>query len=654
MRSYSLQGRVLLTTPNDCLQTLDGALSVRSRNGRFQVGHTGRWISVAPGITGRETADGALVLQMAASETTKALRFSFDVLPGERFLGFGEQFSHLDLTGHAFPICAGEQGIGRGAQPLSALVNLSAPLAAGDAYSTYAPMPLCITTKGRCFVFETPTVYEFDVGKTAPNRVSVVVWGHRLRLRIYTDDNPLRLIEKHTQFTGRLSPLPAWAYGTLLGVRGGRDKAEAILSRCQEFGTPVTALWIEDWVGRRGENGGPPLWWHWTPDETLYPDFKNWSRTLAARGVRLLGYVNPFIARDDSVPLYDEGLKKGYFARDGNGDVFVGNAWGNPQYGYAMVDLTNPDAYAWLKEIIKRNMLAGGLHGWMADYAEYVPFDGRFPATAAHAKTPMLWAKLNREAVHEAGMDGQVLIFHRSASLLSNRHACAYWAGDQTPTFDRYDGLASAVTGMLTGGLCGMSINHTDIGGFTSLITPMFKVVRTPEIFMRWCEMSVFTPLFRTHDGAFDDKRNYQFYHDDRGYRFFARMGRLHEALIWYFRQLESEAAQRGHPLVRALYLHAPNDPETLRIKHQFLLGPDLLVSPVCLARSLTVRAYLPPGRWVCPWTERVYEGRRYERLTAVPGFPPVLVREGGQYADRLLASLQRWDTAEENNVFWS
>lgn len=43
----------------------------------------------------------------------------------------------------------------------------------------------------------------------------------------------------------------------------------------------------------------------------------------------------------------------------------------------------------------------------------------------------------------------------------------------------------------------GMGIHHSDIGGYVSLIC----MVRTEEMILRWGEMNIFTPIFRTHEG---------------------------------------------------------------------------------------------------------------------------------------------------------
>jgi sulfoquinovosidase len=167
----------------------------------------------------------------------------------------------------------------------------------------------------------------------------------------------------------------------------------------------------------------------------------------------------------------------------------------------------------------------------MSDFGEYLPFDAILKsgvsAAAMHNEFPGLWARTCREAQQEAGRDGDVVFWSRSASV-SRRVTCpwrpselasasatrlvyarspawstAFWAGDQTTTWDSYDGLASALRGMLSGGLSGLAISHTDLGGYTMLVVPNeTMVVRSRELLQRWMEMSVFSDsIFRSHVG---------------------------------------------------------------------------------------------------------------------------------------------------------
>jgi alpha-glucosidase len=570
------------------------------------------------------------------------LRFAAGVR--ESFYGFGEQFTHLDMRNKRFRLCVSEQGIGRGAQPLSTLVNLASPGAAGDAFTTYAPMPVFVTTERRAFAFDQSTIYHFDVCKKDPRLVMLDAVGNCLSGWVFHAASPLELIEQHTAVTGRLKPLPDFAYGTILGLRGGTAAAERVIAACEAQGVSISALWIEDWQGRRGKNGGPPLWWRWYPDKTLYPEFTSWAQGLRSRGIALLGYANPFLSLSDENPLYTEGHALGCFVRQQDGTDYDQHFFTGKEFRFVMVDLTNSEAYTWLKRRMQEGMLASGLSGWMADYGEYVPLDSvskSLDAITAHCETPVLWQKLNRELIAESGHEEDFFLFSRSGGAGGNRYAVCYWTGDQTPTFDRHDGLASSITGILTGGISGMSINHTDIGGFTTLITPIYKLVRTREVMFRWLEYAAFTPVFRTHDGNYSSELVYQFYNDEAGLRFFARMSRLHDALRWYFRLLEQDACKKGLPMMRALWLHHPDDELCRRINRQYLLGEDLLVCPVTKKGACAVHAYLPAGDWEHALTGERLRGKAWHTIRCPMGCPAVFLRLDSTNCDELRRSLR-------------
>ena len=44
-----------------------------------------------------------------------------------------------------------------------------------------------------------------------------------------------------------------------------------------------------------------------------------------------------------------------------------------------------------------------------------------------------------------------------------------FWVGDQTVTWDSDDGLGTVIIAMLTEGLSGYSLTHSDIGGYTAI-----------------------------------------------------------------------------------------------------------------------------------------------------------------------------------------
>lgn len=79
----------------------------------------------------------------------------------------------------------------------------------------------------------------------------------------------------------------------------------------------------------------------------------------------MMVYLNPLLRNVSSIAglkhyYFEEAYAKGYFVLDARGDVFISYA------GAAMIDLTNPEARAFMQRLIVENVLALGVSGWMA------------------------------------------------------------------------------------------------------------------------------------------------------------------------------------------------------------------------------------------------------------------------------------------------
>jgi alpha-glucosidase len=129
--------------------------------------------------------------------------------------------------------------------------------------------------------------------------------------------------------------------------------------------------------------------------------------------------------------------------RNEKGEVYLINSL---SIKFAMVDFTNPDAWNWMKSIIKDNLVKEGRGaGWMHDFGEYLPFDavlfdGSDPIEY-HNKYPEDWAAVVKEALDEVEGGTDIVYFMRAGSGTSSKNTRLYWMGDQMTTLDRFDGL---------------------------------------------------------------------------------------------------------------------------------------------------------------------------------------------------------------------
>ena len=114
----------------------------------------------------------------------------------------------------------------------------------------------------------------------------------------------------------------------------------------------------------------------------------------------------------------------------------------------------------------------------------------------------------------------------RSGWARTSALAPIVWAGDQRTSFDRDDGFPTVLAMGIGMGASGVSLFTHDIGGYQSVGNPP----STRELWFRWASLGAFTPIMRTHHGAFDTD-NWQFDSDDATTEHFAAMA-IHEEPI--------------------------------------------------------------------------------------------------------------------------
>ncbi len=574
--------------------------------------------------------------------------------PEERFFGFGTQYTYFDLKGHMVPIFIQEQGIGRGEQPITWAADWKAG-AGGTPYNSGACVPHYVTSKMRSLFLENYEYSSFDLREK--DRVQIGVFSSRMRGQILSGETPAELIEQYTEYSGRMRPLPEWILGgAVVGLQGGTDKVLQMSDKLASLDAPVAAFWLQDWVGQRKTSFGTQLWWNWELDKDHYPGWDSLRERLAQEDVRVMTYVGPWFADDIAKHkekhhytrnLFEEAAKHSYLVKNKEGEPYRVRT---TEFSAAFVDLTNPEARAWIKEVIKDELIDTGASGWMADYGEGLPYDAVLYSGADpksyHNRYPEEWAEVNREAIREAGREDDIVFFNRSGYTRSPRYSTLFWLGDQLVDWDEHDGIKSAVTGLLSSGLSGYSLEHTDIGGYTAIDHPLLEYHRSKELLLRWIELGAFTTVFRTHEGNIPTV-NHQIYSDEETLGHFVRFAKVYAAWKPYRIDLVKEASETGLPVVRHPFIHYPEDPEMLDLEYQFMVGSEFMVAPVLNPGEEAVEVYLPAGRWVHLWSGRRYGFRDkgvYETVGAPISEPAVFYKEGSDAGRRFEEELERQD----------
>jgi alpha-glucosidase/alpha-D-xyloside xylohydrolase len=220
------------------------------------------------------------------------------------------------------------------------------------------------------------------------------------------------------------------------------------------------------------------------------------------------------------------------------------------------------------------------------------------------------------------------------------RYASFLWSGD---VFTTWETLRTHVSVAIQTGLSGIPYWGTDIGGFV----PTKEY--TGELHVRWFQFGAFCPLFRSHGRTWhlrlpwgwnlgelgpDELTSASYANgaanpDPSELRnaevepILKKYLELRYRLLPYVYTAAREAHDTGLPMIRALWLHHPDDPAAVARGDEYLWGRDLLVAPVTEPGASTRRLYLPRGSWFDFWTqERLEGGREIDRAVDLATLP--------------------------------
>ncbi len=292
----------------------------------------------------------------------------------------------------------------------------------------------------------------------------------------------------------------------------------------------------------------------------------------------------------------------------------------------AIIDLTHPEARAWFKDL-HRPLFRMGIDVFKTDFGEDIPKDARFHDGRTGRELHNLYPLLYNEAVFEVTAEekGRGLVWSRSGTAGSQRFPVG-WSGD--PASD-WDSLAATVRGGLSAGMSGLSLWSHDIGGYRG--TP------DPELYVRWAQFG----LFSSHSRMHGDSPREPWLFGEEALAIVRKFARLRYRLFPYILSAALESRDTGMPVIRALPLVFPDDPNAALWDREYMFGPSFLVAPVIhrmtdLARTggrgggpPAFPVYLPAGDWIDYWTGRTNSGPGVVAAPAPLRIMPLFVRAG-------------------------
>ncbi len=540
----------------------------------------------------------------------------------EHYFGLGEKGDHLDKRGHAY-INWNTDAYGWDAttDPLYDTIPFFVALRDGRAYGVF---------------FDNTWRSTFDMGLESPDRYSFGAEGGELNYYFCYGPDPKKVIERYTDLTGRV-PLPArWT----LGYHQSRysyypDKqVRFIADNFRQRHIPCDALFLDIHY----MNGYRLFTW----DKSRFPDPRGLLSDLRREGFRVVTIIDPGVKVDPDYAIYQAGLEGDDFVKMPDGKVFTGKVWPGLS---AWPDFTWERVRDWWGSLHK-GLIDDGVAGFWDDMNEpsvfevtskTMPLDAIFydnglhsPQAKVHNIYGMEMSLATRNGLLKFKPNERPLVITRDTYAGGQRYA-AVWTGDNSSTWDH---LRLSLPEMMNMGISGLTQVGADIGGFVG--NP------SPELFTRWLEAGIFYPYCRTHT-AFGTRNQEPWSYGNRKEDINRNVIELRYRLLPYLYNAFREASETGLPVMRALLIDYPSDPNAVSQEGEFLFGDDLLVAPVVTDGENEKDVYLPAGTWYDFGTGRRYTGPASMTVKAPLDRVPIFVRGGAiipmqqvvQYADQ-------------------
>ena len=491
---------------------------------------------------------------------------------GELIYGLGERFAAFVKNGQSVDIWNEDGGT--------------------STEQSYKNIPFYISNKGYGVFVNHPEKVSFEVATEMVTRVEFSVPGENLDYFLINGPTMKEVLMRYTDITGKPSLPAPWTFGLWLSTSFTTNYDEKTVNTfvdgMLERGIPLKVFhfdcfWMKDFS-----------WCDFLWDNRVFPDPEGMLRRLHDKGLKICVWINPYVGQESAI--FREGAEKGYFIQRPNGDVWQWDMW---QPGLAIVDFTNPEAWAWYQGKLEA-LMDMGVDCFKTDFGERIPTDCVYHDGSDPQKMHNFYTYLYNKCVYDVICrkkgEKEAILFARSATAGGQKFP-VHWGGD---CWSDYESMEESLRGGLSLTSSGFGFWSHDIGGFES--------TSTPDVYKRWCAFGLLSTHSRLHgSNSYRVPWNY----DEESVdvvRFFAQ---LKAKLMPYLYRNAIVTSTTGVPMMRSMVLEFTEDRNCQYLATQYMLGSSLLVAPIFNDKSMA-EYYLPEGTWTSLLTGESKEGGKW------------------------------------------
>ena len=530
-----------------------------------------------------------------ATHQTERATISFKCDPDECFVGTGERFRKMDLSGQTFQL-KNQDGQG---------VNNR---------RCYKNIPFYMSSRMYGCFYHTSDYCKLSLADHSTRSVQFMCDRATLDVFLIGGQTPEEIMRGYRMLTGFPSMPPLWSFGIWMSrmTYFSADEVEDICNRLRREQYPCDVIHLDtgwfrtDWLCE----------WKFNPER--FPNPKGFIQRLGNKGFKVSLWQLPYVAQ--GAEQLNEAKANNYISQPTKDeDTTTGGASNFSALDYAgTIDFTYDKATTWYKDQLLKPLLDMGVKCIKTDFGENIHMDHRY-----HAMEPErlnnLYAILYQKAAYEVTKEvtGDGIVWARSAWAGCQRYPL-HWGGDSESS---WSGMAGSLKGGLHFGLSGFAFWSHDVPGFHS--TPDFmNSPIDPTVYVRWTQFGVFSSHIRYHGTC---KR--EPWHYPEIAPIVKKWWKLRYKLLPYIVEQSEKCTKTGWPMLRALLMHHPHDRQVWHIDDEYYFGSEFLVCPVMNGENRR-DIYLPEGLWVNFFTGKRLDGGRWYYDVEVPlDQMPVFVR---------------------------
>ena len=529
-----------------------------------------------------------------ATNKTGRATISFKCEPDECFVGTGERFRKIDLSGQTFQL-KNQDGQG---------VNNR---------RCYKNIPFYMSSRMYGCFYHTSDYCKLSLADHSTRSVQFMCDRATLDVFLIGGQTPEEILRGYRMLTGFPAMPPLWSFGIWMSrmTYFSADEVNDICNRLRAEHYPCDVIHLDtgwfrtDWLCE----------WKFNPER--FPDPKGFIKGLADKGFKVSLWQLPYVAK--GAEQLEEAKKNKFIAPLLKEQASEGSNFSALDYA-GTIDFTYDKATEWYKNALLKPLLDMGVKCIKTDFGENIHMDAVY-----HGMTPErlnnIYALLYQKAAYEITKDvtGDGIVWARAAWAGCQRYPL-HWGGDSESS---WAGMAGSLKGGLHFGLSGFAFWSHDVPGFHS--TPDFmNSVLDEDVYVRWTQFGVFSSHMRYHGTC---KR--EPWHYPNIAPIVKRWWKLRYKLLPYIIEQAEACTKTGWPMIRALLMQHPYDRQVWHIDDEYYFGSEFLVAPVMNSENCR-DIYLPEGLWVNFFTgERLDGGRWYYDVEVSLDQMPVFVRPG-------------------------